>query len=594
MKTVIKDFSGRNLQGQSFEGQDLRNAQFIGADIRETDFSGANLRGADFTRTRAGLNIFKSGFILIASLVLAIISGFVNASVSIYLFRSLSEQHDLLKFFCSLISLVILYFVIYRYGFDEVIKATIIIFAISSIGGVLVLTKMFEHGKFVAAVVGLFIMFGTLAFAFSFIGAISGIVSSNIFSFSFFSILGVIFYFDYTTASGYPYFSIERFIFAVVITLIHADIANRAVKGDKKQTSILKVAKKLTNLTGVTDFKRTDLAEAIFSEATLKNTNFDGADLTRTRWHKAKHLLLANVGRSILADDNVRELLEKGSSIRKDFSGKNLKGANLTGYDLSDINLSEADISGANLNGAKLINANLTKTQAVGTNFTGADLTGSCIEGWNIDHRTKLDGVMCRYIYLLNGKQERRPNIGEFSDGQFSQLFEKVFYTANLILGMRGIESIPSLFNEALKYESCFISYSSRDEEFAKKLYNDLKNTHVRCWFAPEKFKIGDKLRTTIDESIDSYDKILIILSENSIKSNWVEHEIEKALEKEIKKSHPVLFPIKIDEAVMSINTGWPAKIKRERHIGDFGEWRIQQKYDNAFQRLLRDLESVG
>ncbi len=35
-------------------------------------------------------------------------------------------------------------------------------------------------------------------------------------------------------------------------------------------------------------------------------------------------------------------------------------------------------------------------------------------------------------------------------------------------------------------YPSCFISHSHKDEEFAKKLYGDLRNRGVTCWYAPE------------------------------------------------------------------------------------------------------------
>jgi hypothetical protein len=74
------------------------------------------------------------------------------------------------------------------------------------------------------------------------------------------------------------------------------------------------------------------------------------------------------------------------------------------------------------------------------------------------------------------------------------------------------IEYLPSLLNEPVKFYSCFISYSSKDEEFAKRLHADLQNSGVRCWFAPEDMKIGDKIRPVIDESIRVYDKLLLIL----------------------------------------------------------------------------------
>src|SRR5215467_4149318 len=61
-------------------------------------------------------------------------------------------------------------------------------------------------------------------------------------------------------------------------------------------------------------------------------------------------------------------------------------------------------------------------------------------------------------------------------------------------------------------YHTCFISYSSYDEAFVKRLYADLQHQGVRCWFAPEDMKIGDTIHTRIDESIRLYDKLLLVL----------------------------------------------------------------------------------
>jgi hypothetical protein len=103
--------------------------------------------------------------------------------------------------------------------------------------------------------------------------------------------------------------------------------------------------------------------------------------------------------------------------------------------------------------------------------------------------------------------------------------------------------------------------------------------------------KIGDRIRTSLDESIHAHEKLLLVLSEKSINSDWVEKEVETAFEKERETKSTVLFPIRLDETVMGIETGWPADIKRIRYIGDFRNWRDPEAYRRAFERLLRDLE---
>jgi hypothetical protein len=95
-----------------------------------------------------------------------------------------------------------------------------------------------------------------------------------------------------------------------------------------------------------------------------------------------------------------------------------------------------------------------------------------------------------------------------------------------------------------------------------------------------------------VNESIHVYDKLLLILSEHSVASEWVEHEVETALAREAEQKRTMLFLIHLDEAVMDIKTGWPAHIKNTRHIGDFRHWKDHDAYQKSFDRLLRDLKA--
>ena len=117
-------------------------------------------------------------------------------------------------------------------------------------------------------------------------------------------------------------------------------------------------------------------------------------------------------------------MLFRSRGANKFYIGRNFKGANLAGADLKAADLTSADISGTNLEGAWLERANLTKTQALNTNFHEANLTGACLEAWNINSKTQLDGAICEYVYLLNNQKERRPNSGKFAPGEFTKLFE--------------------------------------------------------------------------------------------------------------------------------------------------------------------------
>src|SRR5205085_7089050 len=106
--------------------------------------------------------------------------------------------------------------------------------------------------------------------------------------------------------------------------------------------------------------------------------------------------------------------------------------------------------------------------------------------------------------------------------------------------------------------------------------------------------RIGDKTRVAIDESIRKYEKLLLVLSKHSVESEWVEKEVETAMEQERQQKRTILFPIQLDDSVMKIESGWPADIRRTRNIGNFRFWKNHDKYRKALDRLLHDLKTNG
>jgi hypothetical protein len=106
------------------------------------------------------------------------------------------------------------------------------------------------------------------------------------------------------------------------------------------------------------------------------------------------------------------------------------------------------------------------------------------------------------------------------------------------------IAYIGSMVGRPIEFYSCFISYSTKDQEFAERLYADLQNKGVRCWFAPHDIQGGRKLHEQLDEAIRLHDKPLLILSQQSMNSPWVKTEIADAREREQREKKQMLFPI--------------------------------------------------
>ena len=72
--------------------------------------------------------------------------------------------------------------------------------------------------------------------------------------------------------------------------------------------------------------------------------------------------------------------------------------------------------------------------------------------------------------------------------------------------------------------------------------------------------------------------------------SAWVREEVRTALAEEDQHGRLVLFPVRIDDAVMDTTEQWADDIRRTRHIGDFTRWKEHDAYQKGLERLLRDL----
>jgi hypothetical protein len=151
-----------------------------------------------------------------------------------------------------------------------------------------------------------------------------------------------------------------------------------------------------------------------------------------------------------------------------------------------------------------------------------------------------------------------------------------------------------------IQFYSCFISYSQRDEEFARRLHARLQEEGVRVWFAPEDTRAGRKLYDQIDEAIRVYDRVLLVLSEGSMRSSWVATEIQNARKRERKEGKQVLFPIRLVD--FDTIRAWvefdpdpgmdAAREIREYFIPDFSNWKNPDDFEAAFARLLKDLKA--
>jgi hypothetical protein len=74
-----------------------------------------------------------------------------------------------------------------------------------------------------------------------------------------------------------------------------------------------------------------------------------------------------------------------------------------------------------------------------------------------------------------------------------------------------------------------FISHSSADKRFVRTLKDDLLENGINTWFDEDELNYGDSLIKKLDAAIESTSHFLVILSPNSVDSQWVKYELTKA-----------------------------------------------------------------
>ena len=301
----------------------------------------------------------------------------------------------------------------------------------------------------------------------------------------------------------------------------------------------------------------------------LSGANLSGADLI------GADLGHANLSRASLKEVNLYgAILSFADLSMADLARANLRMTKLSGADLHDANLYEANFSYAELFGADLTTAYMALT-----NFAGVDLSG--VKGLETINHLGRSTISIDTIYHCKGKIP-------------------VEFLRGAGIPENFIEYVSSLVGAAFEFYSCFISYSGKDQEFADRLFADLQQQGVRCWFAPHHIQSGKKLHEQIDIAIRLHEKLLLILSPDSINSEWVKTEIAKARKRESQEKKRVLFPVRLNISYEQLQE-WEcfdsdrgkdsAREIREYYIPDFTRWKNHDQYQEEFKKLVRDLK---
>lgn len=160
----------------------------------------------------------------------------------------------------------------------------------------------------------------------------------------------------------------------------------------------------------------------------------------------------------------------------------------------------------------------------------------------------------------------------------------EIFLSENLIPHDIHNAQLSETISSKLPKSTVFVSHSSKDKNFVRRLVHELSTDNsVRFWIDEKEIRAGDDIQHTITHSLRAADTdyLLLVISEHSTESNWVHFEVSQfmgfadgknIIPLVLAKGHR--FPEPIDNLV-----------RRMRYV-DFSE---ETKWDDG----IKDLKNV-
>jgi uncharacterized protein YjbI with pentapeptide repeats len=353
------------------------------------------------------------------------------------------------------------------------------------------------------------------------------------------------------------------------------------------------------------NFSNTDL-----SEANLRGANLIGVNLIGVRLDGA-NLIGARLDGADLRGTHLKGVFLRGAHLSAalfdgaDLSGANLNGAGLSGAHLNLARLSEADLRDANLNGADLrgsilIGANLSRAELINADLKETRLGGTILGDIDLSETKGLAEVIHFSPSIIG------TNTMQLSRGQISEKFLRgcglsnwEIESAKLYRPGLSTQEVDNILycvhdlrvGQALQFNPLFISYNHKDKSFVDEMERHLDNKGIRFWRDIHNATAGP-LEKIVDRAMRLNPTVLLVLSENSVKSDWVEHEARQARELAKELGRDVLCPVALDETWKTCS--WPARLREqimEYNILDFSQWQDAAEFAAMFKKLIAGLD---
>lgn len=147
-----------------------------------------------------------------------------------------------------------------------------------------------------------------------------------------------------------------------------------------------------------------------------------------------------------------------------------------------------------------------------------------------------------------------------------------------------------------------FLSHSSLDRAFVRRLARDLAEVGVDAWFDEWELQPGDSLTGAIGQALERSRYVGLVLSPAFLKSRWGEREIDQALAREERRPNQLVIPLMYKRAVPPpfvegrvyidfSKSYYPALTRLAGFIHDLGQQIVSEELERA--ALPRSTDAV-
>lgn len=125
-----------------------------------------------------------------------------------------------------------------------------------------------------------------------------------------------------------------------------------------------------------------------------------------------------------------------------------------------------------------------------------------------------------------------------------------------------------------------FISHSSKNKTVARRLAADLQAEQFDVWLDERKILVGDSLHREIEAGIRDCDYLILLISPESLQSEWVQEELNAIRAREKSSREVVLLPATLDE----FDTRLLPPLLRDRKYASLS------KYEDGIRDLIESI----